>query len=72
MAISFIADDEDNKILQSVQERFEVTVTDLPEEIDISTYSKLPDGWLYNNLLKNFSQLKDDNRERRIEDTTLE
>merc|ERR1712133_294309 len=38
LAISFIADDEDNKILQSVQERFEVTVTDLPEEIDISTY----------------------------------
>merc|ERR1712131_155601 len=38
LAISFIADDEDNKILQSVQDRFEVTVTDLPEEIDISTY----------------------------------
>merc|ERR1712133_8206 len=38
LAISFISDDEDNKILQSVQERFEVTVTDLPEEIDISTY----------------------------------
>merc|ERR1712133_70830 len=38
LAISSIADDEDNKILQSVQERFEVTVTDLPEEIDISTY----------------------------------
>merc|ERR1711990_1396250 len=38
LAVSFIADDEDNKILQSVQERFEVTVTDLPEEIDISTY----------------------------------
>lgn len=71
MAISFIADDEDNKILQSVQERFEVTVTDLPEEIDISTYSKLPDSLFYINLL-NFVQLKDDNRERRIEDTTLE
>lgn len=71
MAISFIADDEDNKILQSVQERFEVTVTDLPEEIDISTYSKLPDVLYYINLL-NFVQLKDDNRERRIEDTTLE
>ena len=49
MAISFIADDEDNKILQSVQERFEVTVTDLPEEIDISTYSKSPDILFYIN-----------------------
>lgn len=51
LAISFIADDEDNKILQSVQERFEVTVTDLPEEIDISTYSKSPDILFYINLL---------------------
>ena len=38
LAISFIADDEDEKIQKSVQERFEVTVTELPEEIDISTY----------------------------------
>merc|ERR1712141_175007 len=38
LAISFIADDEDTKIMESVQKRFEVTVTDLPEEIDISTY----------------------------------
>merc|ERR1712170_106623 len=38
LAISFIADDEDEKIQKSVQERFEVTVTELPEEMDISTY----------------------------------
>merc|ERR1712131_571916 len=38
LAISFIADDEDEKIQKSVQERFEVTVTELPDEIDISTY----------------------------------
>merc|ERR1711990_1329599 len=38
LAISFIADDEDTKIMESVQKRFEVTVTDLSEEIDISTY----------------------------------
>merc|ERR1711887_210445 len=38
LAISFIADDEDEKIQKSVQDRFEVTVTALPEEIDISTY----------------------------------
>merc|ERR1712142_1170779 len=38
LAITFIADDEDEKIQKSVQERFEVTVTELPDEIDISTY----------------------------------
>merc|ERR1712106_565751 len=38
LAISFIADEEDEKIQKSVQDRFEVTVTALPEEIDISTY----------------------------------
>jgi len=38
LAVSFIADDEDEKIQKSVQERFEVTVTELPDEIDISTY----------------------------------
>jgi len=38
LAISFVSDDEDNKILKSVQDRFEVTVTELPDEIDISTY----------------------------------
>lgn len=47
LAISFIADDEDNKILQSVQDRFEVTVTDLPEEIDISTYSESRPYWIF-------------------------
>lgn len=38
LAVSFIADDEDEKIQKSVQERFEVTVTELPDEIDTSTY----------------------------------
>merc|ERR1711981_313334 len=38
LAISFVADDEDNKTLDSVQSRFEVKITELPEEIDISTY----------------------------------
>merc|ERR1712039_837334 len=38
LAISFCSNDEDEKIQKSVQDRFEVTVTALPEEIDISTY----------------------------------
>merc|ERR1712048_692895 len=38
LAISFCSNDEDNEILKKVQERFEVKITELPEEIDISTY----------------------------------
>lgn len=38
LAISFVADEEDAKISNQVQERFEVKITELPEEIDISTY----------------------------------
>ena len=40
LAISFVSDEEDAKISNQVQERFEVKITELPEEIDISTYSK--------------------------------
>lgn len=47
LAISFVSDEEDAKISNQVQERFEVKITELPEEIDISTYSK-------------FSNLKED------------
>merc|ERR1711973_44606 len=38
LAISFVSDEEDAKISNQVQERFEVKSTELPEEIDISTY----------------------------------
>merc|ERR1712187_928871 len=38
LAIPFIADDEDEKISNQVQERFEVKIPERPEEIDISTY----------------------------------
>ncbi|CBY24478.1 unnamed protein product [Oikopleura dioica] len=38
LAISFVSDEEDAKTSQSVQDRFEVKITELPEEIDISTY----------------------------------
>uniref|UniRef100_A0A8C5L0D7 RNA helicase n=1 Tax=Jaculus jaculus TaxID=51337 RepID=A0A8C5L0D7_JACJA len=40
LAITFVSDENDAKILNDVQERFEVNVAELPEEIDISTYSK--------------------------------
>jgi ATP-dependent RNA helicase UAP56/SUB2 len=38
LAITFITDEEDQKVLDDVQSRFEVKVTALPDEIDSSSY----------------------------------
>merc|ERR1711962_1561611 len=38
LAITMVSDESDAKILNDVQERFEVNITELPDEIDISTY----------------------------------
>ncbi|XP_028841602.1 ATP-dependent RNA helicase DDX39A-like isoform X1 [Denticeps clupeoides] len=38
LAVTFVSDETDAKILNDVQDRFEVNVSELPEEIDISTY----------------------------------
>jgi len=38
LAITFVSDEADVRILNQVQERFEVNITELPDEIDISTY----------------------------------
>jgi len=38
LAITFVSSEEDAKILESVQSRFEVQITELPDEIDVSTY----------------------------------
>merc|ERR1711936_261382 len=38
LAITFVSDETDHKIQKSVQERFEVDITELPEEIDLSSY----------------------------------
>lgn len=38
LAITFVADEEDAKILNEVQDRFDVNIGELPEEIDISSY----------------------------------
>lgn len=40
LAITFVSDETDAKTLNDVQDRFEVNVGELPEEIDISSYSK--------------------------------
>lgn len=38
LAITFVSDETDAKVLNDVQERFEVNITELPEEIDVSSY----------------------------------
>jgi ATP-dependent RNA helicase UAP56/SUB2 len=38
LAISFLSVDEDTKVLEDVQSRFEVKVTQLPDQIDVSSY----------------------------------
>ena len=38
LAITFASNDEDAKVLESVQARFEVSITQLPETIDVSSY----------------------------------
>lgn len=41
LAITFVSDEKDAKVLNDVQDRFEVNVGELPEEIDITSYSKI-------------------------------
>ena len=41
LAISFISEENDAKVLNDVQDRFEVNVSQLPAEIDMATYSEL-------------------------------
>ncbi|XP_066984456.1 spliceosome RNA helicase DDX39B [Macrobrachium rosenbergii] len=38
LAITFVSEEADAKVLNDVQERFDVNITELPEEIDLSTY----------------------------------
>ncbi|KAL5012526.1 hypothetical protein ScPMuIL_011077 [Solemya velum] len=38
LAITFVSDEMDAKVLNDVQERFEVNITELPDEIDIASY----------------------------------
>ena len=40
LAISFISNDDNEEVLKLIQSRFEVAITELPETIDASTYSK--------------------------------
>lgn len=41
LAITFIADENDTAVLNEVQKRFVVQITEMPDEIDVATYSKI-------------------------------
>lgn len=41
LAITLVSDESDAKILNDVQERFDVNITELPDEIDLASYSTL-------------------------------
>jgi len=38
LAITFVSDENDAKVLNDVQDRFDVNVTELPEEIEVASY----------------------------------
>jgi superfamily II DNA/RNA helicase len=40
LAITFVSNDEDYEVLKTVQERFEVNITELPDQIEKSAYGK--------------------------------
>jgi hypothetical protein len=40
LAITLVSDEGDAKILNEVQDRFDVNISELPDEIDLSSYSK--------------------------------
>lgn len=40
LAISFISSEEDGSVLNDVQSKFVVSIPELPDEIDASTYSE--------------------------------
>jgi len=40
LAITFISGTKDLEVLEDIQKRFEVKIEDLPNSIDVSTYSK--------------------------------
>ncbi|EEC12284.1 DEAD box ATP-dependent RNA helicase, putative [Ixodes scapularis] len=39
LAVTFVSDETDAKTLNEVQDRFDVNISELPDEIDISSYS---------------------------------
>ena len=51
LAITFVSSASDSEVLNQVQERFEVNITELPETIESSTYSKFTIFYILPDLL---------------------
>lgn len=47
LAITFVSDENDAKVLNSVQDRFDVNIPEMPADIDINTYCKLLTFFLF-------------------------
>lgn len=45
LAVTFVSDETDAKVLNDVQDRFEVNITELPDEIELSSYSECTRGF---------------------------
>jgi len=58
LAITFVSDENDARVLNDVQERFEVNISELPDEIDISSYieGRWEDTLRRNNIAHTFHQ----------------
>lgn len=79
LAITFVSDENDVRVLNQVQERFVVNITELPDEIDISTYSKYIflfsllffyfSNLIFSNHFLSFAQLKPNKRKRATTNT---
>lgn len=59
LAITFVSDENDAKILNSVQDRFDISITELPEKIDVSTYIEGRTNWkpMKHSNLPNFPRI---------------
>ncbi|CAD6192136.1 unnamed protein product [Caenorhabditis auriculariae] len=38
LAVTFVSDETDAQTLNQVQDRFDISITELPDKIDVSTY----------------------------------
>lgn len=38
LSITFIATEEDSRVMNTVQDRFDISITDLPDELDTALY----------------------------------
>ncbi|VDD85626.1 unnamed protein product [Enterobius vermicularis] len=56
LAITFVSDENDAKILNDVQDRFDVTITELPEEIEVGTYRKCCSSLIFFSCLQGSSK----------------